>query len=100
VYGIVDIYLRPLRRDLRDLRAFLDLRALRAFLDLRRDDLLLRRLPPFWAVPLSVIGGGGVNFSSPGKLDVVPSIANEIYTTRRKRCKNCLKIIWNEENAK
>lgn len=42
MYGIVDIYLRPLRRDLRDLRD------LRAFLDLRRDDLLLRRLPPCW----------------------------------------------------
>ena len=89
MYGIVDIYLRPLRRDLRDLRDF------RAFLDLRRDDLLLRRLPPFWApVDGSIVG-------SPASCILDASlIANEIYTTRRKRYKDCLKIIWNEENAK
>ena len=87
MYGIVDIYLRPLRRDLRDLRD------LRAFLDLRRDDLLLRRLPPSWSGPGPP--------SAPGKLDLSGElIANEIYTTRRKRYKDCLKIIWNEENAK
>jgi hypothetical protein len=97
VYGIVDIYLRPLRRDLRDLR------------DLR-DDLLLRRLPPIWSAPddpliVVVVGGSGggiVDSPAPslGKSSVLSPIANEIYTTRRKRYKDCLKIIWNEENAK